>query len=118
MVVSTPQSIRCLCEHRDEDVPTHAWQGMEDRHVTMLLPLISDNGFSKLLAKPVELPTGIGKLVIDEPQLLDQHSDVRGRSLYRPLSYAQGRLAQFTDHMGRVETAYAMALQNARNGLF
>src|SRR5215510_10314045 len=117
MVVPTPQGIRCLCEHRDEDVPTHAWQGMEDRHVTMLLPLswrvlavISGNGFSELLAKPVELPTGIGKLVIDEPQLLDQHADVRGRSLYRPLSDAQGRLAQFTDHMGRVETAYAMAL--------
>jgi hypothetical protein len=54
MVVSTLQSIWRFYEHRDEDGPTDAWQGIEDRHVTMLLPLsrhalplIGSNGFGE-----------------------------------------------------------------------
>jgi len=43
-------------------VATDAWQGIEDRHVTMLLPLSrhvhpvsASNGLGELLAEPVEL---------------------------------------------------------------
>jgi hypothetical protein len=123
MIVSTLQSVRRFCEHRDEDGPTDAWQGIEDRHVTMLLPLsrhvlplIPGNRFGELFAEPVELQPGIGQLAIEEPQLRDHQSDVLARSLSCALSYSQSRLAQFTDHMGGVETAYAMALENASNG--
>src|SRR5208282_5374671 len=58
----------------------------------------------------------IGELTIDEPQLRDHHLDVSGRRLSCPPSYAQGRLPQLTDHMGRVETAYAITLENTSNG--
>ena len=101
MVVSTLQSIWSFCEHRGEDGPADAWQRIEDCHVTMLLPLsrhvlplVSANGLGKLFAKPVELELRIGELAIDEPQLLDRHPDVSGRSLSCPLSDAQGGLAQ------------------------
>ena len=120
MIVSTLQSIWRFCEHRDEDGPTDAWQGIEDRHVTMLLGLsrhvLPSNGFGELFAEPVELQPGIGELTIDEPQLRDHHLDVSGRRLSCPPSYAQGRLPQLTDHMGRVETAYAITLENTSNG--
>jgi hypothetical protein len=53
------------------------------------------------------------QLEMDEPQPLDGYSDVRGRGLCCSLSYAQGRFAQLTPHMGSIETAYAMALENA-----
>ena len=100
MVVSTLQSVRRFCEHRDEDGPADAWQRIEDRHVAMLLPLsrhvlpiATGNGLGELFAEPVELQPGIGQLAIEEPQLRDHQSDVRGRSLSCALSYAQGRLA-------------------------
>jgi hypothetical protein len=80
MIVSPLQSI---CE----DDPTDAWQGIEDRHVTMLLPLSrhvlpvsASNGLGELLAEPVELSSRIAQLAIDESQSLDGHSDMRGRS--------------------------------------
>src|SRR3974377_653439 len=117
MVVSTLQSVRRFCEHRDEDGPADAWQRIEDRHVAMLLPLsrhvlpiATGNGLAELFSEPVELHPGIGQLAIEEPQLRDHQSDVRGRSLSCALSYAQGRLSPFPDHMGRVEHAYAMRL--------
>ena len=123
MIVPPLQSIRSFCEHRDEDGPADAWQRIEDRHVAMLLPLsrhvlpvIPGSGPGELFAEPVELQPGIGELAIDKSQLRHHHSDVPGRSLRCALSYAQGRFAQLTDHLGRVETAYAMALENASNG--
>src|SRR5262249_35692045 len=51
----------------------------------------------------------------DKPQLRDHHSDVPDRSLRCAWSYTQRRLPQLTDHMGCVETAYSMALENASN---
>src|SRR5215471_6688473 len=122
MIVSPLQSIGCFCEHRDEDGPADAWQRIEDRHVAMLLPLsrhvfpiTAGRGLGKLFAEPVKLQRGIAELAIDKPQLPDHHSDVPSRSLCCARSYTQRRLAQLTDHMGRVETAYAMALENASN---
>ena len=123
MIVSALQSIWSFCEHRGEDDPADTWQGIEDRHVTMLLllsrhvlSLVSANGFGELFAEPVELQFCMRQLAIDEPQLLDHHSDVSGRRLRCPLRHAQGRLAQLTDHMRRVETAYAITLENTSNG--
>ena len=124
MVVSMLQSIWSFCEHRDEDGPADAWQRIEDGHVTMLLPLsrhvlsfLSTNRFGELLAEPIELLFRVSQLAIDDPQLHDHHSDVSSGSLPGPLSDAQGRLAQLTDHMGRVETTDAIALENASNAL-
>ena len=118
------QSIWSFYEHRDEDGPADAWQRIEDGHVTMLLPLsrhvlsfLSTNRFGELLAEPIELLFRVSQLAIDDPQLHDHHSDVSSGSLPGPLSDAQGRLAQLTDHMGRVETTDAIALENASNAL-
>src|SRR5215471_14644712 len=115
MVVSTLQSILRFCEHRDEDGPTDAWQGIEDRHVTMLLllsrhvlPIIPGNGLGELLTEPVDLQYGIGQLAIDESQLLDGHSDMRGRSFNGSLGDAERRLAQLAQHLGCVETTYTV----------
>src|SRR6516165_2678663 len=80
------------------------------------LPVVPGSGFGELFAKPVDLRPGLGQLTIDEPQLRDHHLDVGGSGLRRTLGYAQGRLAQLTDHMRCVEAAYAMALENTRNG--
>src|SRR5215467_8802528 len=73
MIVSTLQSIRCFCEHRGEDGPADAWQRIEDRHVTVLLPvsrhvlpLLPGNGLGELLAEPLELHFRIGQVAIDE----------------------------------------------------
>src|SRR5579864_3954425 len=85
----------------------------QSRHI---LPVLSANRSGELFAKPVELLPGSCELAIDEPQLLYHHADVSGRGLSRPLSYAQGWLAQLTDYMGCIETAYAVALENASNG--
>jgi hypothetical protein len=69
MIVSTLQSIRCFCEHGGEDGPADAWQRIEDRHVTMLLPLsrhvlpiIPGDGLGELPAKAVELHFCISQL--------------------------------------------------------
>src|SRR5262249_57975471 len=78
VIVSSLQSIRCFCEHRGEDGPADAWQRIEDRRVTVLvplsrhvLPLIPSNELGKLLAESVELQFGIGQVAIDESQSLD-----------------------------------------------
>ena len=111
MIVSTLQSIRCFCEHRGEDGPADAWQRIEDRHVTMLLPLsrhvlpiIPGDGLGELLAKAIELHFCISQLAIDEPQSLDGHSDMRGRGLSCPLSDTEcwfAQLAQYPVSSGR-----------------
>src|SRR5262249_50368652 len=80
-----------------------------------VFPITAGHGLGKLFAEPVKLQRGIAELAIDKPQLPDHHSDVPSRSLCCARSYTQRRLAQLTDHMGRVETAYAMALENASN---
>src|SRR6516164_1994308 len=125
MIVSTLQSIRCFCEHRGEDGPADAWQRIEDRHVTMLLPLsrnvllaIPGNGLGELLTEPVDLQFRIGQLAIDESQSLDDRSDMRGRSRSGSLSHAERRLAQLAQHMGCIETTNTVFLQHARNGRF
>src|SRR5262245_28114939 len=125
MIVSTLQSIRCFCEHRGEDGPADAWQRIEDRHVTMLLPLprhvlpiITGNGFGELLAEPAELYFRIGQLAIDESQSLNGHSDMCSRSLNGSLSHAKRRLAQLAQHLGCVETTYTVLLQNTLNSCF
>ena len=65
-----------LGEHRGEDGPGDAWQGTEDRHVTMLLLLsarshrhptvVPGNGRGELHAEPIEPRFRIGQLAIDE----------------------------------------------------
>src|SRR5262249_42234544 len=123
MIVSTLQSIRCFCEHRGEDGPADAWQRIEDRHVTVLLPLsrhalpvIFGDRLGELLAEPFELQLRISQLAIDESQSLDDRSDVRGRSLNGSLGHAERRLAWLSPYMGCIETTNTVFIQHARNG--
>lgn len=121
MVVSTLQSILRFCEHRDEDGPADAWQRIEDRHVTMLLPLsrhILRVFLGELLTQLVEFKLRFFQLAIDESQSLDGHSDMCGRSLNSSLSDSECRLAQLVQHFGCVETTYSVFLQHASNSRF
>jgi len=68
VVISPSQRIRGFCEQRGEDDPSNAWQGSQDRHVTLLieLPLGILLSISEPLSQMVDAVIGLADLAVDQ----------------------------------------------------
>ena len=118
-VIPSLQGIEGFCEQRGEDDPSHSRQGCEDFRVTLLLlPRLCILDRKEAPGQCVELTVSLSELPVDQTDAGNERSNMGTGRFCCSSSNMHGRLAQHREHMSRVETTDAIALEDRGNGLF
>src|SRR5262245_44345683 len=111
-VVTSLQRIEGFCEQRGEDDPSYSRQGCEDLHVMLLpLPRLGLLGRDQAGGKGIEPVMCVLELPVHQADARNERGDVGAGGFGRTGGDLHGRLAQYVEHMGGVEAAYAIALE-------
>src|SRR5262245_24320165 len=113
-VIPSLQGIEAFCQQRGEDDPSHSRQGCEDLHVMLLsLPRLGLLGRGQAGGQNFEPVVRVLELLAYEANARNQGRDMGTSGFCRSGRDFHRRLAQNAEHMGGIETADAVALQDS-----
>src|SRR3984893_11467264 len=118
-VISFPQRLRGLGEHRGENDSADSWPGAKDRHVMLLtdLPRWLFLRAFRPGAKPFRGPVRLLDLLIDQVQARREAADMGAGGLCRARRDEPRCLPQGLKHCRGIEATDAMVLEDARDRL-
>src|SRR5256885_13206979 len=109
MIVSTDERFSRLCEHRGGDDCPGSRQGTDDGHVTVLFFL---RRLLEIVEQAFERVDGRIKLLVNETELRQEHTDMRSTCRTDTRRNGQWRLAKNALHVIGLESANAILVQN------